>query len=101
MDITLTHGTYLNCSLQFHKYQNNQPALVIYHEDDVLLKASVNMPELSLPPGYIFIKNWSENEGILEALIENQVIEPPKCYIPSGFVNVYVCKLIEGADNVN
>ena len=58
MDIRLPHGVYLACDIQLQKYSNERPALVIYQEDEVFLKASVNLPEIDIPEGYICIKNW-------------------------------------------
>jgi hypothetical protein len=95
MDFKLTHGTYRNCTIKVHKYLNDRPALIIYYDDKVLLKASINMPEITIPEDYICIKNWAENEGILEALIENNIIEPTKYVIPSGHIMVPVCKLLK------
>jgi len=94
MNIKLAHGTYENCTLKFTKYQNNQQALVINHDNERLLIASVNLPDYQPPEEHICIKNWSENRGILEALIENKVIESPIYFVASGFVQVAVCKLI-------
>jgi len=98
MNIKLSFAEYSNCYIKIQKYSNGQPALVIYQDGEVLLKASVNVQNYIPPKGFICIKNWSENEGILESLIENQVIDPPQVFIPSGFVEVPVCKL-KGAYN--
>ena len=96
MNIKLAHGIYENCTIRMHEYPNGGPALVIYQDDQVLLKASVNIPEYTLPEGYICIKNWSENEGILESLIENNIIDPPRVFIPLSFNEAPVCKLKGG-----
>ena len=96
MNIKLNHGTYDNCSIEMVKYSNNRPAIVLYHEGEVLLKATVNMPDIDIPEGYVCIKDWSENEGILVALIEHNIITPPKFIIPLEFVNISVCRLLIG-----
>jgi hypothetical protein len=101
MQVKLNHGTYDDCKINICKYPNECPAIVIYHDDKVLLKASVNMPDHLIPEGYICIKDWSENEGILQVLIENRIIEPPDFLITLEFVTVQVCKLIEGDKYVN
>ena len=96
MNITLSHGgTYKDCYIEFHRYSNNRPALVIYHDNEVLLKASVNIPDHLVPEGYICIKDWNENEGVLKSLIENNIIEPAIHYIPVGYCDAAVCKLIK------
>jgi len=94
MNIKLNHEIYNECSIKVCKYSNNRPALVIYHEGEVLLTATVNMPDSNVPEGYVCIKDWSENEGILKALIENSIIAPPEFYILLEFVTVSVCKLL-------
>jgi hypothetical protein len=40
-----------------------------------------------IPDSQIAVKNWSENTGLVESLVEAGFIEPePSDYIPSGFV---------------
>ena len=94
MKITLSHGTFEDCSIKMEKYANDRPAMVIYHDDEVLLKATVNLPDHNIPEGYVYIKDWSENEGVLKSLIAAKVIEAPEIFLPSGFVYVPVCKLL-------
>jgi len=101
LQIKLNHGTYDNCSIKMHKYSNNRPALVIYHANEILLTATVNMQSNIIPDGYVCIKDWSENEGILTALIENNIIESPEFYIPLEFVTVSVCKLLLDINQIN
>lgn len=47
-----------------------------------------------LEKGEIAIKDWSENEGILDFLIENNIVTKPHRFINSGFVSVPICKPI-------
>ncbi|MEK3977339.1 hypothetical protein MKZ20_21760 [Psychrobacillus sp. FSL K6-2684] len=49
---------------------------------------------VGVPKNYVAIKNYSENTGVLDFLIEAGVIELPAFYVPSGFVNIPVCKLL-------
>lgn len=39
------------------------------------------------------IKNYSENEGILDLLIGLGVIEPPHRRVASGFVMIDICNM--------
>jgi len=41
----------------------------------------------------VAIKNYSENEGILQVLIDAGIISEPKRIIQSGFVAIHVCGL--------
>lgn len=46
-----------------------------------------------LEPDEVAIKNYSENEGMLTFLVGEDIVEPPHRVIPSGFVNIPVCRL--------
>ncbi len=43
--------------------------------------------------GNVFIKNWSENEGIMKALIEAGVIEPAIRKVRTGYTFAFECPL--------
>ena len=47
-----------------------------------------------LESGEVAIKNWSENEGILDFLVEHKFIEKPHRFVEQGFVRIPICKLI-------
>lgn len=55
--------------------------------------ASVNIPHYPLQEGEVTIKNWSENEGVLEFLIEQGVVDGPHAIAYSGYVGADVCRL--------
>lgn len=42
----------------------------------------------------VAIKNYSENEGLLDTLMELGVIEPPHRRVPSGFVMIDICNMV-------
>ena len=44
--------------------------------------------------GNVFIKDWSENEGILKALQEAEIISEPVRRIKTGFCTAYECKFL-------
>jgi len=97
MQITLNNEIYDNCTIKLCKYSNKRPAINICYGDLILLKASVDLPKYFIPKGYVCIKDYNENEGILNILINNKIIEPPDFIIPSGFVVIKVCKLLKKA----
>jgi hypothetical protein len=76
------------------KYPNGQIAIKLYDESDGLpyATATVSVQE-KLEACEVAIKNYSENVGILESLINAKVIDSPHRFIQSGFVNIPVCKL--------
>jgi phosphoribosylformylglycinamidine (FGAM) synthase-like amidotransferase family enzyme len=53
--------------------------------------ASTYIPGLSV--GEYAIKDYSENEGILNFLLENNIIEAPHRFAESGYVTIPICKL--------
>jgi hypothetical protein len=46
-----------------------------------------------LEPDEVAIKDYSENEGMLDFLISEEIVKPPHRSIPSGFVLIPVCRL--------
>mgnify|MGYP005854066649 CR=1 FL=1 len=44
--------------------------------DEPNVVATINVPEVPLAPNEAIIKTYSENEGILEALVEAGVVRP-------------------------
>lgn len=71
-------------------------ALIILDADgEVYTNATVNLPGEVLGDGEIFIKNYSENEGVLDALIDAGIVEDTGRRVHSGFAEIPVAKLIE------
>ena len=56
--------------------------------------ASVNLPDEEIEPGYVAVKDYSENEGLYELMVQKGHIEPAIRYIRQGFVTIPVCKLL-------
>ena len=59
--------------------------------------ATVDIPEVPITENgksYAFIKNWSENEGILESLISAKIVEPTGMKYPTGFVFADLVKVL-------
>lgn len=72
------------------EYKDGGTALILRDPltDEMLSVATVNLPshKCKLMEGQVFIKNWSENEGMLEALQAAGVIGPVLEEVPTGFV---------------
>lgn len=56
--------------------------------------ASVNIPEAAPPTGFTWIKTWSENEGILEALIDAGVVQDMCVRRACGFAEAALVRLL-------
>jgi len=97
---TITHkspyGGEYTLSLKFAKYHNGQTAINLIDEDDGMpyATATVCVEDNLLQEGEVAIKDYSENEGILEALIEANIVDHPRAFIQSGFVKIPICKLL-------
>jgi hypothetical protein len=62
--------------------------------------ATVNLPELSINDDEVFIKDYSENEGIMQSLIDSSIIkENPVSEFNYNFVKIYKFKLTDLALN--
>ena len=62
--------------------------LIIASDGELMTTATVNMPEEALGPGEVIIKDYSENEGIMQALADAGVLEDTGRSVPrrgSGF----------------
>ena len=46
---------------------------------------SVNLPETNINANHVWIKSWSENEGVLTALVESGLVKPLGITQPTGF----------------
>ena len=82
--------------LQFGRYKDtNMVALQLYNSNGFpYMTASFNPVEIpdTDTTRLIAIKDWSENEGIEKALLDNNVFEKFVKSIPTGYVNgsVYI-----------
>jgi hypothetical protein len=87
-----------NCLLEFGEYQNNgRTAITLIDESDgsPITTATINLPNVSLNDDEVIIKDYSENEGILNILLINGVVELTGKSVDTGFVNCEICKLIK------
>lgn len=89
-----------NCDLKFAKYGNGCTAimLVAAEDDEIpgepIATASVNLEDGVVGEGEIAIKDYSENEGMLEAMVDAGIVSEPLRMEASGYVEIPVCKLL-------
>jgi len=83
-------------TLERHYYSNGRTALRAVDCDtgEPIAMLTVNIPEITLEPGQVLIKDYSENEGVLESLLLAAVVEP-LAVIPCNHAEVILCKLIK------
>lgn len=87
---------YPNCTFETASYANNgNNALQIYDEEgEMLITCSVN-PSKKLDKNHICIKDYSENEGMVNFLSKMGIIGKWVEDIPSGWVVLPVYELTE------
>lgn len=47
-----------------------------------------------LPPGHVAIKDYSENSGMLQLLLDAKIVDKPINYYRSGFVEIPICPVL-------
>jgi len=90
--------TFLNykCILVFQQYNNQRIAIELREIGTMepIAMATVNMPDANLKQDEVCIKDYSENEGMVDTLVKAGVISEPIRIIQTGYVNIPVCKLL-------
>jgi hypothetical protein len=85
-----------NCTLLKGEYQEGGIALQLVDAEDgePVATPTIFLPEVSLEKDEILIKSYSENEGMMESLMIQGVIDGPIESIPTGHVTVTKHKLL-------
>lgn len=84
------------CFIETSMYSNNDRLAIVLCDNtdgEMIAVATVNLPHSHLPDDHVFIKDYSENEGIMNILINAGIIDSPTLYVPSGYVQIPMCKL--------
>ncbi len=92
------------CSVHFRTYGNGRTAIeLLIAENDLenedlkgepVAVATVNCPEFPLGTNQILIKDWSENEGMLQLLIDEKIVKYLNYDHPTGYVKANLCELL-------
>lgn len=83
------------CKLEFGKYQNDRTSISLIDTEDngPVATATVNLDNLPLPANHVFIKDYAENKGMLEALIDAEIIQHVMSIPISEFAFAELCIL--------
>lgn len=79
-------------------YSNGTTALILMGETGERLAVATVALDVLPGEGNVFVKNYSENEGILESLQKAGVVGPVIRDVPTGFVTVQEVKLLAGLE---
>lgn len=107
-----------DCTVKFAKYSNGRTAIQLYdaHDGSPIATASVNIvavdkklwSEFAITLAVdeeqlVCIKDYSENEGMLNALLESDIVEHTPINLPAGFSYVPLCvihkEVLESVDS--
>jgi len=86
-----------NCILEFGQYKENDRIAISLVEEETgedVATVTINLDKVSLSDNEVIIKDYSENEGVYEALVKAEIISRAKRYIHSGFISAPVCDLL-------
>lgn len=84
-----------NCKVWLRRYANGNVRIdLIDTEDGAPIATATCNIETKLEPNEVLIKNYSENEGVLDALIEAGIVSTPIRKVPTGYVSAELCKLL-------
>jgi len=77
------------------RYANNRPSITLIDTEDGIpyATASTNLPDVLLLDNEVLIKDYSENIGMLNFLVKNNIVFETGKYVTSGFVEIPVCVL--------
>jgi hypothetical protein len=88
-----------DCELSFGQYGNGNIAITLLDIEDgqPVSVATVN-PNIKMSAPWVCIKPWAENEGIVETLVKNGVVnEPIEDRIQMGYATAYIMELTDMA----
>lgn len=91
------------CVVEFAEYNNGRTAISLIEKKTgyPYSVATVNLPNVPLEKDEVIIKNYSENEGILDALINAGIVSKPIRKEYTGYVTADVCKLLYTVQPMN
>jgi hypothetical protein len=90
---SLYGGSRYTLQIRYGTYQEGNTSMQLIDCADGCPFATATVNLSGLTKDEVAIKNYSENEGVLNFLLENEIIELPHRFVQSGFVNIPVCRL--------
>jgi hypothetical protein len=75
-------------------YSNGRLALALANSDGFLITVTVNMVAATPGPDCVFVKTWSENEGILKQLTTAGILASTGRTVPAGFTAAHEARLL-------
>ena len=84
-------GDVIPLAVSLRKYNNGRTAIELLEMDPAYgyfpyATATVNVPEVLLADNEVLVKDYSENEGVLDFLVKYNIVTPTPNGVHSGFV---------------
>lgn len=81
---------------EFRYVEGDRLALRLVAEDtgEVYATVSINVPEVSLGPDEVVVKDYGENRGLLTKLVSAGILEPTGRIVQTGFEFSQVCRYV-------
>jgi hypothetical protein len=78
------------------KYSNGRRVISLTDAENFspVMTASVNLPNETCLPDEVWIKDYSENQGIEQVLINAKIISKPIAMMVQGHVIINKCKIL-------
>ena len=82
-------------SIKLDKYANGRTRINLIDavDNEPYAVATTNLPDVLLLDNEVLVKDYSENEGVLDFLTTNNIVVPTDKWVTTGFVDVQVCIL--------
>jgi hypothetical protein len=96
MSMKTVHFRQWDCVIEKLKYGNGRPAIILNdgRTGEQVAVATVNLPNVEAGRNEVFIKNYSENEGMLDALQAAGVVRETGDYVACDFAIIPRCELL-------
>jgi len=83
------------CDVVFGEYENGRTAIRLTENGSPFATATINDPDMDLKSNEVIIKNYSENNGMVDALVEAGVVERiVEIKLPPFGASTWVCQLL-------
>ena len=85
-----------SCVPVFRRYADNDRIAIVLRtpEGEPVATATINQPGFNLEPDQVLIKDYAENQGILNALVNAGIIEDTGISVPVGHAEARLCRLL-------
>ncbi len=83
------------CQIELLQYANGRTAIQLWHDGMPYAMATVNDPDVTLEPNQVLIKDYSENHGMVDALVAAGIVTKTEDYVLMGpyGAKAWICNL--------